>query len=93
MTPEELRLLKSYQAGPRIWDATAILPHVYALEVKGLIEPDDSGTYHLTDSGRKVLRAADKNRHEYKPDHSRAWDPCERCGHGRNHPWHLGEES
>lgn len=50
-------LLRSYENGPRIWDATAVLPDVYALADKGLIEPTGSnnGAYRLTEAGRTEL--------------------------------------
>jgi hypothetical protein len=55
----ELELLRSYESGPRIWDATAVLETVYALEDKGLIEPNGpSGAYQLTGAGCKALREA-----------------------------------
>jgi hypothetical protein len=50
-------LLRSYENGPRIWDAVAVLPGVYELEDRGLIEPVGcSGAYQLTGAGRKALR-------------------------------------
>jgi len=53
---ELLDLLKSYVDGPRIWDASSILPKVYVLENKGLIERDGNrGAYRLTDLGRMEL--------------------------------------
>jgi DNA-binding PadR family transcriptional regulator len=56
----ELDLLRSYESGPRIWDAAAILPGVYALETKGLIEPTGtSGAYQLTEAGREALEDSD----------------------------------
>lgn len=57
MTENELQLLRSYENGPRIWDATAILPAVYDLAGKGLIEPaGDNGAYKLTAAGTGRLR-------------------------------------
>lgn len=55
---DELDLLRSYEKGPRIWDATAILPAVCALADKGLIEPvtGTNGAYQLTEAGRAALR-------------------------------------
>lgn len=57
MTGRELELLRSYASGPKIWDATAILPDVYALVAKKLIEPagQDGFLYQLTDAGRAAL--------------------------------------
>jgi hypothetical protein len=56
----ELELLRSYAKGPRIWDAVAVLPSVYALADRGLIEPSgNSGAYRLTDAGRKALETED----------------------------------
>jgi hypothetical protein len=56
----ELELLRSYANGPRIWDAASIVPQVWALAAKGLIEPVDANgrTYRLTEAGRKALREA-----------------------------------
>jgi hypothetical protein len=53
----ELDLLRSYENGPRIWDATEVLPRVWALADKGLVEPcgDSFVAYQLTDAGRAVL--------------------------------------
>jgi len=52
----DLDLLRSYEDGPKIWDATSILPGVYALEDKGLIEPVGcSGAYQLTGAGHAEL--------------------------------------
>jgi DNA-binding PadR family transcriptional regulator len=61
MNEEELRLLRSYQDRPRIWDAASIVPQVWALADKGLIEqldPHDSRRYRLTEAGREALKAA-----------------------------------
>jgi hypothetical protein len=59
LTAGELDLLRSYAKGRRIWDATAILPGVFALARKGLIEPaGTSGAYQLTEAGREALEAA-----------------------------------
>jgi hypothetical protein len=59
--PSELGLLESYRNGPRVWDATAIVPIVFALDAKGLIEPvsgdDHGGAYRLTGAGRRELKA------------------------------------
>ena len=59
LTGSELELLDSYKNGRRVWDATTILPGVWALAGKGLIEPTgdyESGLYQLTDAGREELR-------------------------------------
>ena len=60
MTEGELELLRSYANGPRIWDAASIVPQVWALADKGLIEPVDANgrAYRLTGAGRKALREA-----------------------------------
>jgi DNA-binding MarR family transcriptional regulator len=53
-----MKLLRSYENGPRIWDASHIVPQVWALAEKGLIErfdPQDSRRYRLTEAGRKAL--------------------------------------
>lgn len=57
MTKDELELLRSYEKGPRIWDAAEIMARVWVLEDKGLIEPVDAEgrRYQLTDAGRKAL--------------------------------------
>jgi hypothetical protein len=53
----EQELLRSYENGPRIWDAVSVLLRVYALEDKGLVEPaGTSGAYQLTEAGGKILR-------------------------------------
>jgi hypothetical protein len=63
----ELDLLASYAGGPRIWDAADIVPTVYALAERGLIEPAmtdlgdgpvNRGAYQLTDKGRQALSKA-----------------------------------
>jgi DNA-binding PadR family transcriptional regulator len=68
MNPEDRDLLRSYENGPRIWDAAAILPAVHRLYGQGLIEPappaeDGSARstycYQLTDAGREALRQED----------------------------------
>ena len=64
MTAEE-ELLRSYENGPRIWDATALLPVVWALENKGLVEPVGPGNflaYQLTEKGRKALTGQGKEK-------------------------------
>jgi DNA-binding MarR family transcriptional regulator len=56
---DALSLLRSYEKGPRIWDASAVLPGVYSLEGKGLIEvagDPRAGAYQLTEAGRKAIR-------------------------------------
>jgi hypothetical protein len=57
VTDDELDLLRSYENGPRIWDATVILPKVWTLAAKGLIEPTDADgyRYQLTEAGRRQL--------------------------------------
>jgi DNA-binding PadR family transcriptional regulator len=58
LTMDELELLRSYENGPRIWDAASIVPEVWALEKKGLIEqfdPEDGRKYRLTEAGRAAL--------------------------------------
>lgn len=62
MTKDELDLLRSYENGPRIWDASAILPKVYKLAERKLIEPvSQSGyAYQLTELGRQELEAAER---------------------------------
>jgi hypothetical protein len=57
LTENELGLLRSYAGGPRIWDAAALAPAVYALQDEGLIEPDPerSPACRLTAKGRQVL--------------------------------------
>lgn len=59
MTKDELELLRSYQGGPRVWDAVAVLLRVRALEDMGLVEPVGAkGARRLTGAGRKALREA-----------------------------------
>jgi DNA-binding PadR family transcriptional regulator len=54
---KELSLLRTYETGPKIWDAMTIIPTVYSLQNKGYIEPApvDSLRYQLTEAGRKAL--------------------------------------
>lgn len=62
MNKEEASLLRSYANGPRIWDASAILPGVWALAGKGLIEPvgdERAGVYQLTEAGREALEESE----------------------------------
>jgi hypothetical protein len=67
LVPDDLDMLRSYADGPRIWDATSLLPAVYRLADQGLIElapPEDDGSppsrgaYRLTAAGRAVLAKA-----------------------------------
>lgn len=58
MTEDELALLRSYEKGPRIWDAASIVPAVYALKEKGLIKSEDGYRYQLTGAGRRELEAS-----------------------------------
>lgn len=53
----ELRLLSTYAAGPRIWDAASIFALVVRLEEKGLLAPLGDGRYQLTAAGSQVLAA------------------------------------
>lgn len=54
-----MNLLRSYEKGPKIWDAASILPDVYRLAERGLITPlGSSGAHRLTDAGCAVLQAA-----------------------------------
>ena len=58
MTPDEQSLLRSYAAGPRIWDAASLLPAVISLANQGLIEPcpgELRAAYQLTEQGRHAL--------------------------------------
>jgi hypothetical protein len=52
-----LDLLRSYADGPRIWDAAGIMPRVWELAERGLIEPvpDRGGAYQLTSKGERYL--------------------------------------
>lgn len=53
---EEARLLRTYENGPRIWDAASVFEIVVRLEGKGMIAPDGAGgAYALTDAGRQRL--------------------------------------
>jgi len=57
ISADDLRLLRSYRKGPRIWDAADILPRVWELAGRGLIEQvPDSLAYRLTNAGRAELR-------------------------------------
>jgi hypothetical protein len=60
LTAGELDLLRSYDRGPRIWDATVLARKVFGLESLGLIEPDPDilSAYRLTAKGRRVLDQA-----------------------------------
>lgn len=66
VTEHELLLLRSYENGPRIWDAAAIVPEVFALADKGLIEPVDMNgrRYQLTEAGRGELAEDDTRKDE-----------------------------
>jgi hypothetical protein len=61
LRPGELELLRSYESGPKIWDAAVLAPSVSDLAGKGLIEPvpdfntERPGVYQLTPAGRAVL--------------------------------------
>jgi len=57
MTDRELDLLRSYEDGPRIWDAAVLMPLVHSLHEQGLIEPhqDRPGVYQITQAGREAL--------------------------------------
>lgn len=59
MTVDERRLLRSYQGGPRIWDAAVLQPLVHSLIVQKLIEPcPDPGhrnACQITQAGREAL--------------------------------------
>jgi hypothetical protein len=55
---EELRLLRTYADGPRIWDAASVFAIVCRLDGKGLLVPSgENGAYALTDKGRAALPA------------------------------------
>jgi hypothetical protein len=56
-TISELRFLRSYLGGPRIWDAAALQPVVSSLADQGLIEPvpGREKAYQLTEAGRAEL--------------------------------------
>jgi hypothetical protein len=62
---ELLDMLRSYETGPKIWDAASLQPQVWELADKGLTERVTEGehagpnTYQLTGLGREVLEAAD----------------------------------
>lgn len=57
LSTDEIRLLKTYQKGPRIWDAVTIFPIVLKLEMKGLItlEAGSNNAYILTAKGEELL--------------------------------------
>lgn len=61
MAKSELELLRSYENGPRIWDAAALLPVVTSLWGQGLIEPrpGSGGAYRLTEAGAARLKFDD----------------------------------
>jgi DNA-binding PadR family transcriptional regulator len=58
-TSNELRFLRSYLGGPRIWDAAVLQPDVHSLHEQGLIEPHPDtgrpGVYQITQLGREAL--------------------------------------
>ena len=56
LTRDEARLLGTYLAGPRIWDAAALLSTVVGLTEKGMIAPVGEGPAHaITVRGRIVV--------------------------------------
>lgn len=56
---EELRLLRTYANGPRIWDAASVFAVVCRLDAKGYLEPSgEHGAYALTGKGRAVLQGS-----------------------------------
>lgn len=61
-TTDELRLLASYEEGPRIWDAAVLQPDVHSLLQQKLIEPhpdpDQAGADQITQLGRDALEAS-----------------------------------
>jgi DNA-binding PadR family transcriptional regulator len=68
ITESELRLLRTYAGGPKIWDVAELMPAIWRLQDQGLIEPaspaDDGsppsrGVRQLTAKGRQVLAEAD----------------------------------
>jgi hypothetical protein len=63
LTDDELRLLRSYEDGPRIWDAADLLHRVWALADRGLIEmvPGNFCAYQLTEAGRGALQPDGSN--------------------------------
>jgi hypothetical protein len=58
---DELRLLRSYASGPRIWDAASLMPAVFSLQEQGLTEPvpGNDSAFRLTDAGRERLHQLD----------------------------------
>jgi hypothetical protein len=56
---QEQRMLRSYEGGPRVWDAASLQPAVISLESQGLIERvrGNTNTYQLTEKGRQALDA------------------------------------
>lgn len=62
-------LLRSYASGPKIWDAAAIVPDVFALADAGLIEPapGSNSRYALTEAGRKALELPDTEQDDNAP--------------------------
>jgi hypothetical protein len=55
----DVDFLRTYDGGPRIWDAAVLQSKVMALVNEGLIQfvRPDSGLCELTDKGRQMLEA------------------------------------
>jgi hypothetical protein len=60
LTDNELHMLRSYERGPHIWDASSLRPTVLRLDELGLIKPvyPEGRAHQLTDAGRAVLAGA-----------------------------------
>ena len=58
LTKSQLGMLRSYERGPRIWDASALARQVEELAGMGLIRPHGDKAYELTGLGRIRLRSA-----------------------------------
>lgn len=60
-TKDELRLLRSYLDGPRIWDATSLQNLVNGLLMQKLIEPvpGRGALNQITQLGRDALSSTD----------------------------------
>lgn len=57
----DMELLRSYENGPRIWDAAAIHPKVMELSDAGLIEPvTGNSAWKITQAGLDALEAYDE---------------------------------
>lgn len=57
----DMELLRSYENGPRIWDASAVYPKVVELADAGLVEPVDGGpAWKITQAGLDALEAYDE---------------------------------